>query len=106
MTPDEALALAWTKCCPTRNKIAELPFGGFPTGFWPDVARVAMHYFVTQDADAEPPFRYTTAGRGSNDGHPRTPGEFSRPRSRGKLSAEEKRANTAALLAKLAGGNG
>lgn len=27
-------------------------------------------------------------------------------KSRGKLSAEEKRANTAALLAKLAGGNG
>jgi hypothetical protein len=48
MTSDECLAAAWTYLAPNRLVIPELPHGGFPTGFWPDVATVAMEMFAQQ----------------------------------------------------------
>lgn len=43
MSPDKALALAWTYCAPGRDKSQQ-----FVRGFWPDVARVAMEMFAQQ----------------------------------------------------------
>jgi hypothetical protein len=58
MTPDEALAAAWTHCAP--NRVQEL----FPTGFWPDVARVAMEMFAQQTTTPKLDFRPTLCSRG------------------------------------------
>ena len=57
MTPDEALAAAWTYCAPGRLKQPELPYGGFPTGFWPDVARVAVEMIMQDTFEPQLNFR-------------------------------------------------
>lgn len=43
LTPNDCLAAAWTYCAPNRLQSVQ-----FPTGFWPDVARVAMEMFAQQ----------------------------------------------------------
>jgi hypothetical protein len=64
LTADECLARAWTHCAPKRKVIEALPFGGFPTGFWPDVARVAMAMFEQQTATPLLDFRPTMCEHG------------------------------------------
>lgn len=60
LSADEALALAWTYCAPHR--LQSLPF---PTGFWPDVARVAMEMFAQQTANPQLSFRPAKCERGN-----------------------------------------
>lgn len=97
MTPDEALAVAWTLLAPNRER--EAPF---PRGFWPDVARVAMAAFVQNTVNPSLDFRPTRCDRGN---YPE-PARKEPKASRGKISSAAKAANTAALLAALRAGAG
>ncbi len=80
------LGKAWTTCAPSR--IRDLPF---PRGFWPDIARVAVHLALGLDVS----FRPTMCLQGNSP----APLQSSGRKSPGKISAEEKAANTARLLA-------
>lgn len=86
MTPDEALAAAWTYCAPSREKSTP-----YPRGFWPDVARVAIA-MVTQNTTT--PNLDFTPTRCSNAG-------LNKPRSARRGTAKTRAENTAALLAEL-----
>jgi hypothetical protein len=96
MTPEQALAAAWTHCAPDRAKDAL-----FPRGFWPDVARVALAMYSQQTLSPELTFRPTTCTRGN---YPE-PAQFKGRKSGGKISAAEKAANTAKLLAMIGAPN-
>lgn len=90
---DELLARAWTHCAPSR--LSSVPY---PTGFWPDVGRIAVEMALGLELSFGP---LTSASHGGLE--PRPPRARTR-KGAGKISAEQKAANTAALLAKLAGG--
>lgn len=60
MTPDDFLITAWKRGAPNADTSR-----GFPTGFWPDVARVAVELAL-----GLPPSRQTMASRGSDEGRP------------------------------------
>lgn len=93
LTPEAALAAAWTYCAPQRSHDAL-----FPRGFWPDVARVAVEMFAQQTTTPELSFQPTRCTRGNSP----EPAASQPKRSAGKISAAQKAANTAALLAALA----
>jgi hypothetical protein len=76
---DAYLAQAWSSLAPSRDK--SLPY---PRGFWPDVARVAVHLALDIPLD----FRPTQCVRGSMP-------EPTQRASKAKTRAE----NTAALMA-------
>ena len=95
MTPDEALAAAWTYVAPGRT--LDLPY---PRGFWPDLALVAMAMFSQQTINPILDFRPTRCERGSYP-EPASTQTGSR-KSGGKISAAEKAENTRRLLAMLA----
>ena len=88
MTPDEALAAAWTYCAPGRAKDAL-----FPTGFWPSVARVACEMLAQQTITPVLSFRPTMC----------TSGNWPEPEQRSSKAKTkaDKAANTARLLALL-----
>lgn len=86
------LQRAWTQLAPGRN-----PEVLFPQGFWPDVARVAVH--LALDIPLDPDFRPTRCTRGNWP----EPTRADRQKSSGKISAAQKAANTATLLAGLKG---
>jgi hypothetical protein len=96
-TPEEALSLAWTYCAPGRSKDVS-----FPRGFWPDVARVAMEMFTQQTTSPELSFQPTRCTRGNSP----EPAASQPKRSAGKISAAQKAANTAALMAAIRAGEG
>jgi hypothetical protein len=60
MTTDQALALAWTHCAPSRSQEAL-----FPRGFWPDVARVAVEIMRQGTSTPVLDFRPTKCERGN-----------------------------------------
>lgn len=59
ITVDEALSAAWTYCAPNRDKQYS-----FPTGFWPDVARVAVEMYAQQTLEPKLNFTPTKCSRG------------------------------------------
>lgn len=60
MTPDECLSAAWTYCAPNRLETVS-----FCTGFWPDVARVAMAMYAQQTDKPELDFEPSKCTRGN-----------------------------------------
>lgn len=60
MTPDDYLIAAWRRCAP--NALVER---GFPRGFWPDVARVAVELALAGRLDAPLSFRPCMCVRGN-----------------------------------------
>jgi len=96
-TADELLAAAWKKLAPAANTS-----GGFPRGFWPDVARVAIEMHLQQTLDPVLPFRPTMCSTG-NWPEPRVvAGDKPAKRSAaGGADKAQRAANTAALLARL-----
>lgn len=81
------LIRAWKRCAPGCTADRD----GFPRGFWPDVARVAVEMAMAEDPEVELSFRPTMAGTRSELGIPYQPAA---PRSKAKSRAEK----TAALL--------
>lgn len=61
MTPDDYLLAAWLRGAP--GAAIER---GFPRGFWPDVARVAVEMALGQPVS----IRQTMASRGGDEGKP------------------------------------
>lgn len=61
MTPDDYLLAAWLRGAPNA-----LTAHGFPRGFWPDVARVAVEMALGQPIS----IRQTMASRGGDEGRP------------------------------------
>lgn len=59
MTTDDYLIAAWLRGCP--GAAVER---GFPTGFWPDVARAAVELVLAGDVTASLSFRPTQCGDG------------------------------------------
>lgn len=55
---DRLLAAAWTFCAPDRSQAQP-----FPTGFWPDVARVAIEMCLQNTLQPTLDFRPTRASR-------------------------------------------
>lgn len=95
LTTDAALAAAWTLLAPGRDTSQP-----YPRGFWPDVARVAIEMFVQQTLQPVLSFEPTRCGRGNWP----EPTQRTGKQSAGKISASQKAANTAALLAALNAG--
>lgn len=60
ITVEEALNAAWTHCAPGRSKSLD-----FPTGFWPDIARVACHMMEQGTINPVLPFRPTMCVSGN-----------------------------------------
>lgn len=87
---EEILSAAWTHCAPAR-----LPSVQYPHGFWPDVGRIAVELAL----GLTPSFGALSTHQTGLE--PRPPRVRMAPSRRGKISAEDKRANTLALLAKL-----
>lgn len=65
MTPDDYLLAAWRRGAPNADTSR-----GFPTGFWPDVARAAVELALAGRLDAPLSFRPTMASRGGDEGRP------------------------------------
>lgn len=61
MTIDDILIAAWLRGAPNA-----LVTKGFPRGFWPDVARVAVEMALGQPIS----IRQTMASRGGDEGRP------------------------------------
>lgn len=59
LSVDEALSAAWTHCAPSRDKSL-----GFPRGFWPDVARVAVEMMAQDTTEPNLDFTPTRCARG------------------------------------------
>jgi hypothetical protein len=59
LSTEEILSAAWTHCAPSR-----VPDMGFPRGFWPDVARVAVEMALQQTLEPNLDFTPTTCQRG------------------------------------------
>lgn len=59
MTVDDYLLEAWRRGAPNATRER-----GFPTGFWPDVARAAVELALASDLNAPLSFRPTQCGRG------------------------------------------
>lgn len=93
LSPEAALSAAWTYCAPARSADA------FPRGFWPDVAKVAMAMFSQQTTQPILDFRPTMCLKGNSPAPAQRPAKT----PRGKISASQKAANTAALLASMQG---
>lgn len=86
------------------NRIA--PFGeprpSFPTGYWPDIARTAVQMALAGSIHIELDSRVTPLPVHYHSPGPRPP-RAKGPRSAGKISAAERAANTAKLLATMKG---
>ncbi len=82
------LTQAWRRLSPKAPITS-----GFPTGFWPDVARVAVLMAMAEDTEVELPF----------EPHGCLLDTVTNPPSQQKSKAKTKAENTAALLAKLSG---
>lgn len=63
MTPDDYLLTAWLRGAPGADTSR-----GFPRGFWPDVARVAVELALGQPVS----IRQTMATRGGDEGRSET----------------------------------
>lgn len=61
MTPDDYLLAAWLRGAPGADTSR-----GFPRGFWPDVARVAVEMALDRPIS----IRQTMASRGGDEGRP------------------------------------
>ena len=61
MTPDDYLIAAWLRGAPNA-----LVTNGFPRGFWPDVARVAVEMALGQPIS----IRQTMCSRAVDEGRP------------------------------------
>ena len=59
MTTEETLLAAWKLCAHTADTS-----NGFPRGFWPDVARVAVEIQRQQTLEPKLDFEPTKCGRG------------------------------------------
>jgi len=98
MTPtcaEDYLKAAWRRLAPAANTSC------YPRGFWPDLARLAVEMALAGDTTISIDWRPTLCTRGSwPEPAPRSPRAEGRSR-RGKISAAERAANTANLLAKL-----
>jgi hypothetical protein len=97
LTTEQLLLAAWKSLAPGADTSR-----GFPRGFWPDVARVALEMQRQQTITPTLDFQPTTCGRGDWPEETRLVTE--RPaRSKSTVSAATRAANTARLLAALQG---
>lgn len=85
---DTYLKQAWKSLAPGADTSR-----GFPRGFWPDVARVAVEMALQETLEPELNFRPTRCERGSG----------LEAQSAKKTKAKSRAENTAALLAQLQG---
>lgn len=91
------LKAAWKRLAPAADT------SRFPRGFWPDLARVAVEMALAHSADISLNWQPPMCTRGSwPEPEPRPPRTGTRSRG-GKISAAERAANTAKLLAALKG---
>jgi hypothetical protein len=88
--PASILSTAWTQLAPGRDQST-----AFPRGFWPDLAVVAV--YLALDIPLPDDFRPTRCVRGNIP----EPMQTAAKTSAGKISAAQRAANTAALLAGL-----
>lgn len=65
MTSDDYLLSAWRRAAPGADTSR-----GFPTGFWPDVARAAVELALASNTQVPLSFRPTMASRGDHEGRP------------------------------------
>lgn len=98
LSAEEVLKAAWRRLAPAADT------QHFPRGFWPDLARAATEFALAGRTDIELSFRPTLCTSGNwPSSKPRPP--QSAGTRRGKISPEQRAANTAALLAAIAKAN-
>lgn len=97
---EELLIAAWKLLAPNANTSR-----GYPRGFWPDVARVAIEMLRQGTFSPTLKFRPTTCARGSfPEEETLAPKAKAGANKASSTSAAQRAANTAALLARLTGG--
>lgn len=91
------LMAAWNRIAPSSA-----PRSSFPTGYWPDIARTAVQMALAGSIHIELDARVTPLPLHYHSPEPRPP-RVRGARRLGKISAAERAANTAKLLAALKG---